>query len=144
MQMIPSGEMVGGGARKEIRLLVLDEHRDHYEHIQAFAEMFTAQCRIECKFATQREEAQTVVADWEPTVVLLDVHLVSDAMNFIRYLAQTGAAVIALSEARISDLAETASSYGAVGCFTKSLNPEDVEALMAYVTSLSSQEFLSH
>lgn len=144
MQMIPNGEMVVGGARKEVKLLVVDDQPDHVEHIQAFAEMFKAQCPIECKFASEREEADELLSSWSPTVVLLDVHIISDAMTFIRKLSQTGAAVIALSEARIPELAETAQSYGAVGCFTKSNNPDDVETLIGYVASIASQKVPSH
>jgi DNA-binding NarL/FixJ family response regulator len=144
MQMIPDGEMVVGGARNEVKLLVVDDQPDHVEHIQAFAEMFKAQCSIECKFASEREEADELLSSWSPTVVLLDVHIISDAMTFIRKLAQTGAAVVALSEARIPELAETAQSYGAVGCFTKSSNPDDVETLMGYIASIASQKVPSH
>jgi CheY-like chemotaxis protein len=144
MRMIPGGEMVGGGARKEVKLLVVDDYSDHFEQIRAFADMYSSQFVIECKLAQDEQQAHEVMASWNPSVVLVDVHLVSDALNLIQEISHKGASVIAVSEARIPQLAETAQSYGAVGCLTKSDNPDDVEHLMGYVASLATSSVVSH
>jgi DNA-binding NarL/FixJ family response regulator len=142
--MIPNGEMVGGGARKEIKLLVVDDHADHFEHIQAFADMYSSQFAFECKLAKDESEAQGLMDSWEPTVALVDVHLVTSGLDLIQSLTHKGTTVVALSEVRIPHLAETAQSYGAVGCFTKSDNPDDIEKLMAYMASVASASLVSH
>ena len=144
MGIIPSGDMLGEGARKEVRLLVVDEQGEHYEHIQTFADMYIPQAVIECKLAEGAEEAGRVMDSWSPSVVLLDIHLMSDALGLIGELTQKGAAVVALSEVRIPTLVQTAQAYGAVGYFAKSNNPDDIEALMAYVTSIATSSVVSH
>jgi len=144
MRMIPGGEMVGGGARKEVKLLVVDDHSEHFDQIRAFADMYSSQFVIECKLAQDNQEAHKVIDSWSPSVVLVDVHLISDALNLIQEISHKGASVIAVSEARIPELAETAHTYGAVGCLTKSDNPDDVEHLMGYIASLASSSIVSH
>ena len=112
MRMIPNGELVGGGARKEIKLLVVDDHSDHFEHIQAFADMYSSQFAFECKLAKDEKEAQELADSWEPSVALVDVHLVTSGLELIQSLTHKGAAVVAVSEVRIPQLAETAQAYG--------------------------------
>jgi DNA-binding NarL/FixJ family response regulator len=84
------------------------------------------------------------MAAWNPSVVLVDVHLISDAFNLIQEISHKGASVLAVSEARIPRLAETAQTYGAVGCLTKSDNPDDVEHLVGYIASIATSSIVSH
>lgn len=144
MTAIPDGEMMGEGLRREVKLLVVDDHSDHFEQIQAFAEMYSSQCVIECKRAQDKVEAQRVMDTWEPSVILVDVHLVSDALGFIQEMSLKGAPVVALSEGHIPHLPEIARTYGAVGCLTKSDNPDDVEQLLGYVASIAACAVVSH
>jgi len=144
MRMIPGGEIDGGGARKEVKLLVVDDHSEHFEQIRAFADMYSSQFVIECKLVQDKDAAQEVVESWHPSVVLVDVHLISDALNLIQEISHKGASVIAVSEARIPQLAETTQTYGAIGCLTKSDNPEDVEHLMGYIASVAASSVVSH
>lgn len=137
--------MVEGGVRKEVKLLVVDDHSEHFDQIRAFVDMYSSQFIMECKLALDKEEAHSVMASWNPSVVLVDVHLLSDALNLIREISAKGASVVAVSEARIPELPETAQSYGAVGYFTKSDNPDDVETLVGYIASVaSSSSTISH
>jgi DNA-binding NarL/FixJ family response regulator len=142
--MIPGGEMVAGGVRKEIKLLVVDDQADHFEQIRTFADMYSSHFVIECKLAHDKDEANEVMAAWNPSVVLVDVHLIADAFNLIQEISHKGASVLAVSEARIPRLAETAQTYGAVGCLTKSDNPDDVEHLVGYIASIATSSIVSH
>jgi len=144
MRMIPGGEMVAGGARKEVKLLVVDDHSEHFDQIRAFADMYSSQFAIECKLAQDKEEAQEVMDSWHPSVVLVDVHLISDALSLIQEISHKGASVIAVSQVRIPELAQTAHTFGAVGCLTKSDNPDDVEHLMGYIASIATSSVISH
>jgi DNA-binding NarL/FixJ family response regulator len=144
MRMIPNGEMVGGGPRKEVKLLVVDDLCDYFDHMKAIADMYSSQFSIECKLVQDEGEASKEMDSWAPSVVLVDVHLLSSALELIRNLTEKGAAVIAMSEGRIPQLAETAQAYGAVGCFTKSDNPDDLEKLVGYVASVSTSSLVSH
>ena len=144
MRMIPGGEMVGGGARKEVKLLVVDDQSDHFEQIRAFSDMYSSQFVIECKLAQDQGEAHEIMESWHPSVVLVDIHLISDALTLIQEMSHKGASVVAVSEARIPQMAETAQSYGAVGCLTKSDNPDDVEHLVGYIASIAASSVVSH
>ena len=142
--MIPNGEMVGGGPRKEVKLLVVDDLSDYFDHMKSIADMYSSQFSIECKLVQDGDEASKEMESWAPSVVLVDVHLISSALDLIRNLTEKGAAVIAMSEARIPQLADTAQTYGAVGCFTKSDNPDDLEKLVGYIASVSTATTVSH
>jgi len=144
MRMIPGGEMTGAGARKEVKLLVVDDQSEHFDQIRAFADMCSSQFLIECKLVQDKQEANEVMDSWHPSVVLVDVHLISDALALIQEISHKGASVVAVSEARIPQLAETAQTYGAVGCLTKSDNPDDIEHLVGYIASIASSSILSH
>jgi len=144
MRMIPGEGDVDGEGRRNVKLLVVDDHSDHFEQIRTFAEMYSSQFVIECRLAQDEREAHQVVEAWHPSVVLVDVHLISDALTLIQEISHKGASVVAVSEARIPQLAETTQMYGAVGCLTKSDNPDDVEQLMGYVASIAASSVVSH
>jgi DNA-binding NarL/FixJ family response regulator len=144
MRALPGGELFGDGLRKEVKLLVVDDHDDHFEHLKAFAEMYSAGFQVECKLASEPEEAHSLVDSWHPSVVLVDVHLAASSLGLIKDLTARGTTVVALSEIRIPELVETSQNYGAVGYFTKSDNPDDIEALISYIASISDSGPLSH
>lgn len=144
MRMNPNFEMVGGGTRKEVKLLVVDDCVDHFEHVRTFAEMYSPQFSIDCKLAQDEGEARKEMDSWAPSVVLVDVHLIGSALELIQALALKGASVIALTESRIPQFSETAQAYGAVGCFKKSDNPDDIEQLMGYIASVAESSPSSH
>ena len=141
---MPSGEMMGAALRKEVKLLVIDDHADHFEHIKAHAEMYSSQFSVECKLLGDTEDAKATVESWQPTVVLVDTHVITEALDLIECLAQMGPTVVAMSEVRIPELAKTCQAYGAVGYFAKSNNPDEVENLISYVASEAATDVVSH
>jgi DNA-binding NarL/FixJ family response regulator len=144
MRMIPNGEMVGGGPRKEVKLLVMDDLSDYFDHMRTVADMYSSSFAIECKLAQDEEDAHRQMESWAPTVVLIDIHLISKTFELIQALTAKGATVVAMSEGRIPQLAETAQSYGAVGCFIKSENPDEIEKLVSFIASVASDSVVSH
>lgn len=144
MRVIPSGEMAGVGFRKEVKLLVVDDCCDHFEQIQSHAEMYSSQFNVQCRLAEEVDDAKKTVDEWKPTVILVDTHVIGEALDLIRALSQMGPAVVAMSEHRIPELVETCQSYGAVGYFSKSNNPDDIENLIAYIASVSALDTVSH
>jgi len=144
MRVMPSGDMMGIGFRKEVKLLVVDDRSDHFEQIRSHAEMYSSQFHVECKLAEEIEDAKKTVEAWKPTVVLVDTHVIGEALTLIKALSQMGPAVVAMSEHRIPELVETCQSYGAVGYLSKSDNPDDIENLISYVASVSVADPVSH
>jgi DNA-binding NarL/FixJ family response regulator len=123
--------------RKDIRLLVVDDSEEHYQHLCEITEMYNPQYKVECSRAPSVEELPAHDVGVLPTVILLDLHLLSDALQVIQKLSHQGYPVVATSAVRSPGLAETAQSYGAVGYFSKSDNPEDIEALVEFVASVA-------
>lgn len=144
MRILPSGEMIGVAFRKEVKLLVVDDHGDHFELIKAHAEMYSSEFLVECKLLEDAEDAKATVESWKPTVILVDTHVITEALDLIQCLAQMGPAVVAMSEVRIPELAKTCQAYGAVGYFAKSNNPDEVESLISYVASVAAADVVSH
>jgi DNA-binding NarL/FixJ family response regulator len=58
-------------------------------------------------------------------------------LDLVKQLATQGTAVVATSDTRLPELAETASEYGAVGYLSKSDNPDDIEALLTFIAGVS-------
>lgn len=132
------------GLRKEVRLLVVDEQEEHFDLIQEVAEMYHPEFKVECKLATTAGEAVDLAASWQASVVLLDLHVISRALDLLQQLSAQGAAVVATSDTRLPELCETAESYGAVGYLSKSSNPEDIESLLSFVASVSNPSPPTH
>ena len=124
--------------RREVRLLVVDDHLDHYEQIVEFAEMYHPEFKVECKLATTPADAVSLASSWKASVVLVDLHAISSALELLQQLSHQGSAVIATSDNMLPELSETASQYGAVGYLSKSSNPDDIEVLLSFAASVSS------
>ncbi len=137
MTGIPIQKMVPLGLRQEVRLLVVDDQLEHFEQLQEFAEMYHPEFRVECRLASSACEAEDVARSWKASVVLLDLHVVSSALELLQKLASQGAAVVATTDSRLPELVETVAHYGAVGYLPKSTNPEDLENLLSFVASVS-------
>jgi len=134
----------GFGARREIRLLVVDDHQEHFDQLCEAAGMYNAEFSVECRFVSGPQEALSAAVEWRPAVVLLDLHVVSSALDLLRQLAEIGPSVVATSETRLPDMAEKVSECGGVGYLTKSDNPDDVESLLNYVAAVAAPTPTSH
>jgi DNA-binding NarL/FixJ family response regulator len=130
--------------RKEVKLLVVDDQAEHFAHLQEAAEIYHVDYAIECRMASSRDEALEMAANWHPTVVLIDLHVVSDALNLLSQIAEIGPAVVATSESRIPDIPEKVAQYGAVGYVTKSDTAEDIESVLHYIASVAAPMPTSH
>ena len=123
--------------RKDVRVLVVDDNDDHYEHICEAASMYNPEFNLELQRADSRESVAEVSKTWEPTVVLVDIHILSDALKLIEQLSHAGYPVVATSTVRVPEIAEAAQQYGAVGYFNKSDNLDDIEVLFEYMASVA-------
>jgi CheY-like chemotaxis protein len=139
MSLFPVLSVVPHTTRRVVKLLVVDDHVEQFDHINAFAEMYHPDFKVECRIAQTTDEAVSVAGEWIPSVVLLDLHIAgAQGKELLQSLRAYGAAVVATSASRIPELARAAEDYGAVAYVQKSDNPEDVEALVQYLASISS------
>jgi DNA-binding NarL/FixJ family response regulator len=137
MVFIPGDDLGDFGPRRQIKLLVVDEHSEHYSHVQEAAEMYNSEFSVECRRVSDSKEALQVAAEWQPSVVMVDLHIVADSLELLGKIAEQGAAVVATSETRIPELSERLSQYGASGYLIKSESPDDIEALLSYIASIA-------
>jgi DNA-binding NarL/FixJ family response regulator len=137
MAFIPVDGIGDFSLRKQVRLLVVDDHSEHFEQVQEVAQMYHADFDFECKLASSSHDALRITSEWQPSVVLVDLHLIADTLEILGKIAERGAVVVATSESKIPELPEKLSQYGAAGYLTKSEALEDVEALLSYVASIA-------
>jgi DNA-binding NarL/FixJ family response regulator len=137
MVYIPGDDFGDFEPRKQIKLLVVDDHTDHFSHVQEAAEMYHAEFAVECRLVSSSTEALQVASEWQPSVVMVDLHIVADALDLLGKIAEQGAAVVATSETRIPELSERLSQYGASGYLVKSESHDDIEALLSYIASIA-------
>lgn len=144
MAYVPPDNRGDFGLRKEVKLLVVDDHADHFAQIQAAAEEYHSEFNIECKLVSSAQEALQITNDWHPSVVLVDLHVVATTLELLTQLAESGPSVVATSERRIADLSEKLARYGAVGYVTRADSTEDIESVLSYLASLAAPETIAH
>ncbi len=137
MAFIPVDGIGDFSLRKQVRLLVVDDHSEHFQQVQEVAEMYHAEFDFECRLVSDSQEALKVTSEWRPSVVLVDLHLIAEGLDLLGKIAERGAVVVATSETKIPELPDKLFHYGAAGYLTKSESLEDVEALLSYVASIA-------
>jgi DNA-binding NarL/FixJ family response regulator len=123
---------------------VVDDNRDHFDLVAEMAEMYNPDYRVECRLVSTACETFEAVGEWHASVVLVDLHSVADALAVVRQLSDQGRSVVATSLHRSPELSIVADQYGAVGYLSKSDNPDDVEALVEFVATVSSPPDPNH
>jgi DNA-binding NarL/FixJ family response regulator len=144
MAYVPPDSRGDFGLRKEVKLLVVDDHSEHFAQLRAAAEEYNAEFSIECRLVSNVEEALHIANAWHPSVVLIDLHVVATALDLLAQIAEIGPSVVATSESRIADMSEKLARYGAVGYVTKADSSEDVESVLSYIASLSAPTPTTH
>ena len=131
--------------RKEVKLLVVDDRTEQFEQIQSVSEMYHSEYRIECKLATTDSEARSLLSSWQPSIVLLDLHVGCGSLPLLDYISGSGCApVVAMSDTLQPELEVTAESHGAVGYVPKGEDQEEVEALVDFLASLADPVMNTH
>jgi CheY-like chemotaxis protein len=144
MAFIPPDNKGDFGLRREVKLLVVDDHSEHFAQLQSAAEEYNSEFSIECKLASSPQEALQMTSDWQPSVVLVDLHVVATTLDILTQLAEIGTSVVATSESRIAEMPEKVARYGAVGYVTKADSTEDVESVLSYLASLAAPAPVAH
>ena len=144
MVFIPSDNFADFGLRKRVRLLVVDDHVEHFAQVEEVAQMYNSEFEFECRLVSDSQEALATASEWRPSVVLVDIHIIADALDVLGKIAQQGSVVVATSENRIAELPEKLSEYGAAGYLAKSEAVEDVEALLEYLGTIAPPTPVQH
>lgn len=130
---------------KRVKLLVIDEQVTYCDLIKEHVDICSHQFDIVCECVNSGTEALEKIAEWEPSVILLDAHLqdvnsfaVLDACRYGR------ATVVVSSDTCSSSIENSARAHGASGYVTKSESPEQIEALLYELATVSSPMMMKH
>lgn len=131
--------------RKTVKLLVVDEQPDYCDLIREHAEICSHQIDIICESATSGREAIEKIAAWKPSVILLDAHL-QDVNSFevLESCREGRATVVVASDHCSQAIMNSAREHGASGYVTKSDNPEEIEALLVELATVSAPVAFDH
>lgn len=133
-----------GGELKELKLLVVDGDDEHFDGLARYAEVCGFDGTHGCRLVSGGEAALDLLEQWAPSVVLVDLHIEGDGLGVIQALARRGVPVVALSKERIPEFEQRCPRYGAKGYFTKSTDPEALDALFAHIEGVLAERRDSH
>lgn len=127
--------------KKQLKVLIIDEHREYFERIRDCAEMCRHQFVIDCQFTASPDQARTIISSWNPGLVLVDAHVPSlNSIEFVRQCSDQKLPVIVTSELPSNDISESARKNGASGYVPKSEDVEEIEALLQQLLSIVTEE----
>jgi DNA-binding NarL/FixJ family response regulator len=131
--------------RKTIKLLVVDEQDGYCDLIREHAEICSHHVDILCECVNTGKEAIEKIASWKPSVILLDAHL-RDVNSFevLESCREGRATVVVSSDFCSREIMDSARDHGASGYVTKSESPEEIEALLFELASVSAPIELDH
>ena len=125
--------------KKTVRLLVVDEQSDYFGELRQYAQMLDDRYNITCEFTDSSHTAQQILESWEPSVVLLDVHL-SDMSNFdfLEDCQANAIPVVVTGHCPSREIERSVLSRGAIAYFPKSHDPDEMEEMMNMLAKVSS------
>lgn len=131
--------------RKTIKLLVVDEQASYCDLIREHAEICSHHVDIVCECVNSGKDAIEKIASWKPSVILLDAHL-NDVNSFevLQSCREGRATVVVASDHCSREIMDSARSHGASGYVTKSENPEEIEALLFELATVSAPIEFEH
>jgi CheY-like chemotaxis protein len=126
-----------GATRHEVRLLVVDDLCEETEALFEIADLYHPDFVFSYKRVSDSSQALDTVAEWDPSVVLVDLHVVADAISLVEQLANFGSAVVALSETKIPELEDRIKKCGGRSYLAKSTNVEEIEDILHLLGSIA-------
>lgn len=125
--------------KRKIRLLVADRDGKHFCDLVKFADIMGNELDFECKFAPSSRSMFSLMKNWEPNVVLLDVYLSdTSALEILDRCNEASPPIVITSDYQLENLRDLALAKGATAFITKSDNPEDLEILFYTLADISS------
>lgn len=131
--------------RKTIKLLVVDEQAGYCDLIREHAEICSHQVEILCECVNSGREALERIANWRPSVILLDAHLHDmNCFDVLESCREGRATVVVSSDHCSKEIMDSARDHGASGYITKSESPDQIEALLFELASVSAPVEVEH
>lgn len=128
-----------------MKLLVVHEEAQFCELVEEFAQLCSHQFGIDCRSASSGQQCLDMLKSWGPAVVLLDVHLSDqDSFGIIDRCCSNGVQVVVMAEHSTPEMEKRAQEHGALGYFQKSDDPEDIEKLLAQLSTIPTPDRTLH
>ena len=124
-----------------LRLLVIDEQISYSKLLSEWSELCDHQYSIECRCAESGKAGLEMMKSWQPSVVIVDVHLPDmHSFDIIDQCSKTRAPVLVMSEAGSADIEHSVLARGAHAFVVKGEDPEALEDLLATVVDISDND----
>jgi len=127
-----------------VRLLVVDEQESYCELIRKSADIGDMAFEVVCEHAASAAEAIRKIADWEPTVILVDAYLPD--MNSLEFLEQCrGTSPLIVASEHISpSTEESVLSRGASAYIPKTQDPDELDIILQKIAWLAAEYSTTH
>ncbi len=135
---------------KAVRLLIVGDDSDssihnYFEHLKDFTEMSNHIYNIDCAIITKGEEALQKIEDWNPNVILVDVHLPDiNSFEVLDLCRKEHLPVIVTSDFRLPEVEKSVENSGASAYIPKSDCPDDFEYLLHRIVDLADDARIKH
>lgn len=131
--------------RKQVRLLVVDDHVEFCDLVKEIVDLSTHVFEITCEFATDKASARNLMKSFEPSVVLLDAHLEGgNSLQCLEDWKHLPAQVVVTSVSNSPAIEKAARTGGASGYCPKSNKIEDVERLVHELAEMAGDSYRIH
>jgi DNA-binding NtrC family response regulator len=126
--------------RKEVRLLIVDDHEQHQHMFQDAVDSWHPDYRLECTFAKTAAEALEKIAKWAPTIVMVDAYFEDmNCFDLIGKCNPKACPIVVTSDHLVAGIRESAISRGAADYFSLPNDPDEFDMVMESVVSLSNE-----
>ncbi len=131
--------------RKEIRLLVVDEHKPYCKMLEAASEEWHPEFSFSCEFADSAEEALAKIKEFGPSVVMIDAFTEDmDCFEFMKNCNPDVVPLVVTSEFPAEGMRESVLSKGALECLTKTEDPDELEGMLELIAQLAEECEIRH
>ncbi len=131
--------------RKQVRLLVVDDHPEFCDLVKEIVDLSGHVFEITCEFAANKATARNLMKTFEPSVVLLDAHLEDgNSLQCLDDWKHLPAQVVVTSVQNSASIEKAARNGGASGYCPKSNKIEDVERLVHELAEMAGDAYRIH
>lgn len=132
-------------SRKEVRVLIIDEHDGWCEQLRQFAEMNDHLYEFQIERHSTGLTALKALREFGPTVVIVEAHLTDiDPFALVRTCRDELTPVVVTSEECSDEIEESAFQNGAAGYVVHTDNPDHLEHFVLQLATLSTQKEIAH
>ena len=123
-------------AKPHLKVLVVDEQDEYFADLKDWADMCSHQMQLDCRHIQRGQEAFGMLGEWEPDVVLVDIHL-PDVPGFdvMSRCCSRAIPVVATGASDNSEMSAEAMRHGASAYLAKISDPDQMDQVLRTIVS---------